>query len=209
MSKLLLVCAFVALFSASYALSCTNPSVQATSFTTQDATIVSQIAFISEFTLTCSNKASETTPLFAEVDGKLTPVVRVGTDKFQVRNETTECRYSQCRVFFVNVINCQFSVAFPLGELDGRNEESTSWRTCHSFVRWRRFRCRPQSPTLRFWCCIGYAIGRSCRFTSRRIQRSMGQFGNSGCRSIGVGRLFRILNQKQIALIEPVNENCA
>lgn len=85
MSRLLFVCAFAAVFSASFALTCTDPTVESSSFTTQDATIVSQIAFISEFTLKCSNKASETTPLFAEVDGKLTPVARVGADKFQVR----------------------------------------------------------------------------------------------------------------------------
>lgn len=85
MSKLLFVYALAAVFSASLALTCTDPTVESSSFTTQDATIVSQIAFISEFTLKCSNKASETTPLFAEVEGKLTPVARVGADKFQVR----------------------------------------------------------------------------------------------------------------------------
>ena len=85
MSKLLFICAFTAIISLSYGLSCTNPSVESVqTFTTEDATIVSQIAFISKFQLKCSNKASETTPLFAEVDGKLSPVARVGTDEFQV-----------------------------------------------------------------------------------------------------------------------------
>lgn len=85
MSKLLYVCAFSVLVSLSCGLSCTNPSVESVqTFTTEDATIVNQIAFISKFQLKCSNKASETTPLFAEVDGKLSPVARVGTDEFQV-----------------------------------------------------------------------------------------------------------------------------
>lgn len=85
MSKLLFICAFSAIVSLSYGLSCTSPSVESVqTFTTEDATIVSQIAFISKFKLKCSNKASETTPLFAEVDGKLSPVARVGTDEFQV-----------------------------------------------------------------------------------------------------------------------------
>lgn len=84
MSNLLLVCAFAAIISGSFALTCTNPTIESTSFTTQDATIVSQIAFITEFTLKCTNKASETVPLFAEVDGKLSPVSRIGIDKFQV-----------------------------------------------------------------------------------------------------------------------------
>lgn len=89
MSKLLFVYALAAVFSASFALTCTNPTVESTSFTTQDATIVSQIAFISEFTLQCKNKASETEPLFAEVDGKLSPVARIGADKFQVSKPET------------------------------------------------------------------------------------------------------------------------
>lgn len=86
MSKILFVCAFAAVIASSLALTCTSPTVEATSFTTQDATIVSQIAFIAEFTLKCSNKASETGPLFAEVDGRLSPVSRIGTDRFQVNH---------------------------------------------------------------------------------------------------------------------------
>lgn len=85
MSKLLFVCALFGIFSISYGLSCTNPTVESVkSFTTQDATIVSQIAFITEFTLKCNNKASETTQLFAEFDGKFSPVARIGIDQFQV-----------------------------------------------------------------------------------------------------------------------------
>lgn len=85
MSKLLFVCALFAIFSISFGLSCTNPTVEVmNSFTTQDATIVSQIAFITEFSLTCNNKASETTQLFAEFDGKFSPVARIGIDQFQV-----------------------------------------------------------------------------------------------------------------------------
>lgn len=89
MSKLLFVCAFSAIISLTLGLSCTSPTVESVkTFTTEDATIVSQIAFISKFQLKCSNKASETTPLFAEVDGKLSPVARLGTDEFQVSSNT-------------------------------------------------------------------------------------------------------------------------
>lgn len=91
MSKLLFVCAFSAIISLSLGLSCTSPTVESVkTFTTEDATIVSQIAFISKFQLKCSNKASETTPLFAEVDGKLSPVARVGNDEFQVSLATAD-----------------------------------------------------------------------------------------------------------------------
>lgn len=45
----------------------------------------SQVAFIGEFTLKCSNNA-EKVALFAEADGKVTPVVRVGDTQYQVRH---------------------------------------------------------------------------------------------------------------------------
>ncbi|XP_058453277.1 translocon-associated protein subunit delta [Malaya genurostris] len=66
------------------ASSCSNPEVKSSFFSTSDATIVSQIAFVTEFTLKCSSSGSEKLPLFAEVGGKLAPVVRVGDNKYQV-----------------------------------------------------------------------------------------------------------------------------
>lgn len=57
--------------------------VSSTSFTTTDATVLSQIAFLSEFSISnCKNDINHF-PLFAEVDGRLSPVVRIG-DKYQV-----------------------------------------------------------------------------------------------------------------------------
>lgn len=56
--------------------------MEVTSFTSQDATIVSQIAFIAEFSF---KHPSSGKPLFAEVDGRLlSPVVRVSDSEFQV-----------------------------------------------------------------------------------------------------------------------------
>ncbi|EDS33224.1 translocon-associated protein, delta subunit [Culex quinquefasciatus] len=66
------------------ASSCSNPVVKSSFFSTSDATIVSQIAFVTEFTLKCSNAGAEKLPLFAEIGGKLAPVVRVGDSKYQV-----------------------------------------------------------------------------------------------------------------------------
>lgn len=83
--KAVLVFALVAV-SASLcrASSCSNPEVKSSFFSTSDATIVSQIAFVTEFSLKCSNAGAEKLPLFAEVGGKLAPVVRVGDSKYQV-----------------------------------------------------------------------------------------------------------------------------
>ncbi|XP_055697480.1 translocon-associated protein subunit delta [Phlebotomus papatasi] len=64
---------------------CTNAQVKgATSYSTSDATIVSQIAFVTEFSLECSNVATERVSLFAEVDGRITPVAIIGDTKYQV-----------------------------------------------------------------------------------------------------------------------------
>lgn len=86
MSKTLFVCVLAIVASSALGLTCNSPQVESTSFTTQDATIVSQIAFISEFSLKCSNSEATKLPLFAEVDGRLSPVVRLSADRFQVSN---------------------------------------------------------------------------------------------------------------------------
>jgi len=62
---------FVALASAS----CNNPTITATSFTTQDATILTNIAYISQFQLQCDGETADI-PLYAEVGGKSVSVVR-------------------------------------------------------------------------------------------------------------------------------------
>jgi translocon-associated protein subunit delta len=77
--KIILLSLFVGL---SVASSCTNPEVKTTFFSTTDATIVSQIAYVAEFSLKCAG--AENIPLFAEVEGKLSPAVRTGDNKYQV-----------------------------------------------------------------------------------------------------------------------------
>lgn len=85
MASQMLVGVLLFLFHATvYSVKCKNSEVSTTSFTTQDATIVSQIAYISEFTLKCSNAGGEKISLFAEIEGRLTPVARIGPNKFQV-----------------------------------------------------------------------------------------------------------------------------
>ena len=74
------LCAVAALTSAG---SCKSPSVTATSFTTADGTIVSQVAYIAEFSLKCADGAA--IPLFAEYAGRVSPVAKIGDNKYQVR----------------------------------------------------------------------------------------------------------------------------
>lgn len=63
-------------------------SCQATvsSFSTQDATILTQLAHVGEFTLQCSGAAPAS--LFAEFPcGKVVPVAKVGDNKYQVSEQ--------------------------------------------------------------------------------------------------------------------------
>lgn len=83
-SKIILSTVFALFVATCQASSCTNPEVKSSFFSTADATIVSQIAFVTEFTLKCANAGAEKLQLFAEVGGKLAPVVRVGDNKYQV-----------------------------------------------------------------------------------------------------------------------------
>ncbi|OWR45825.1 salivary protein [Danaus plexippus plexippus] len=68
----------------SFAQSCQNPQVEAASFTSLDATVVTQIAYITEFTLKCDNPLPENYALYAEVEGKSLSAARVGDNKYQV-----------------------------------------------------------------------------------------------------------------------------
>lgn len=57
--------------------------VSSTSFTTTDGRILFYNAFVTEFSLTSCENDNHNFPLYAEVLGKLSPVVRIG-DKYQV-----------------------------------------------------------------------------------------------------------------------------
>uniref|UniRef100_A0A2H1V8U1 Translocon-associated protein subunit delta n=1 Tax=Spodoptera frugiperda TaxID=7108 RepID=A0A2H1V8U1_SPOFR len=77
------ICLF-AIASVAFAQGCTNPQVEATSFTSLDATVVTQIAYITEFTLKCDNPLPENYALYAEVEGKPLTAARVGENRYQV-----------------------------------------------------------------------------------------------------------------------------
>lgn len=83
-SKFVLSVLAIALFSGAKAQGCQNPQVEASSFTSLDATIVTQIAYITEFTLKCDNPLPENYALYAEVDGKPLTAARIGENKYQV-----------------------------------------------------------------------------------------------------------------------------
>lgn len=69
----------------SFAQSCQNPKVEAASFTSLDATVVTQIAYITEFTLNCDNPVGENYALYAEVEGKALTAARIAENRYQVK----------------------------------------------------------------------------------------------------------------------------
>lgn len=81
-----LIISFGILFVAALAsaATCKSPTVTSTGFTTSDGTIVSQVAYIAEFSLKCSNPEGNAIPLFAEYAGRVTPVAKIGAGQFQV-----------------------------------------------------------------------------------------------------------------------------
>mgnify|MGYP003347284200 CR=1 FL=1 len=65
-----------------YCNSCKNLEVSSQSFTTQDATIVTNIAYISEFTVKC--ESGSLTHAYADVEGVIVPVFEIAPNTFQV-----------------------------------------------------------------------------------------------------------------------------
>ncbi|KAJ8976558.1 hypothetical protein NQ317_014211 [Molorchus minor] len=82
MEKCLFFFTICAVLCGVFCSTCVNPQVTSKSFTTLDATIVSNIAYISEFSVQCSSE--EIGNLYAELDGNVFPVSIVGSNKYQV-----------------------------------------------------------------------------------------------------------------------------
>jgi len=65
---------------------CVKPEVTTSSYTTQDATVLTNIAYVAEFSLKCSNSIKGL-PLYAEVNGKILPAARTSDDNhYQVKS---------------------------------------------------------------------------------------------------------------------------
>lgn len=63
---------------------CQKPEVTASAYVTEDATILTNVAFTTQFTLKCSNGVKDIS-LYAECEGKSLPAVRLSADnKYQV-----------------------------------------------------------------------------------------------------------------------------
>ncbi|BES88284.1 unnamed protein product [Nesidiocoris tenuis] len=81
--KVLLCIAILSLISSSLGTVCSNPQIEAKTYTTQDGTVITNVAFVARFSLKCDNGAREL-PLYAEINGKTFPVVISGKEHYQV-----------------------------------------------------------------------------------------------------------------------------
>lgn len=67
-----------------FAETCQKPEVAATAYVTEDATVLTEVTFTTQFTLKCTNGVKGIS-LYAEVEGKSLPAVRLSADnRYQV-----------------------------------------------------------------------------------------------------------------------------
>jgi len=84
MNKIILVCVLAGIISTAFAETCQKPEIVASSYVTEDATVLTNVAFTMQFVLKCSNGVKGIS-LYADVEGRTLPAVRLSTDnKYQV-----------------------------------------------------------------------------------------------------------------------------
>jgi len=84
MNKIILICVLAGIISAALAESCQKPEIVASSYVTEDATVLTSVAFTMQFVLKCSNGVKGIS-LYADVEGRTLPAVRLSADnKYQV-----------------------------------------------------------------------------------------------------------------------------
>lgn len=97
MNKIALLCVLGGVISVAFAETCQKPEVVSSTYVTEDATVLTDVAFTTQFVLKCSNGVKGLS-LYAEVEGKTLPAVRLSADnKYQV-NHMYNCTVDQAMV---------------------------------------------------------------------------------------------------------------
>ena len=81
---------------------CANPKVDSKSYTPSDAQVLSHIAFLTEFSLTCSNGVSAMN-LYADVDGNLLPVMKSADGSKYLVSWTKELKHAKTGDHAINL----------------------------------------------------------------------------------------------------------
>merc|ERR1712183_137152 len=81
--KMKFIGVFITLLAVAYGNVCENPTVDSVAYTTTDGTLVSKIAFLSDFTVSCSNGAKDLS-LYADTGANIISVARAGALNYQV-----------------------------------------------------------------------------------------------------------------------------
>ncbi|XP_067012758.1 translocon-associated protein subunit delta [Anabrus simplex] len=96
------IVAFLAVLCLTTADTCSKPEVSASAYTTQDATVLTNIAFIAEFHLKCANGV-EGVPLYAEINGKTIPAARIGEGNHYQVSWTEDVKKARSGDYSVNL----------------------------------------------------------------------------------------------------------
>jgi len=110
----------LASFNLVFGSSCVQPQITTYSYTTGDATVVTNIAFVAEFTLKCSNNVANL-PLYAEIQGTTLPAVQTSKDQYQV-SWTDEISKAKSGSYSINLYDEEGYVALRKAM---RDEESS------------------------------------------------------------------------------------
>ena len=115
---------------------CSSPSVKASSYTPSDASTLTHMAYIAEWTLTCSNSVGkEGLSLYANVQGAIVPVVRSQSDanKYQISwAQETKMIKSSAADFTVDLYDEEGYAA--LKRVQGRGEDISAVKPLASIV---------------------------------------------------------------------------
>jgi len=123
MNYFAILCLVAVAANAAKAETCQNPEVSASAYVTEDATILMNVAFTTQFTLKCSNGAKDIS-LYAEVEGKALPAVRLSADnKYQV-SWTEEVKKARSGDYSVKLYDEESYAAIRKAHRNGEDPES-------------------------------------------------------------------------------------
>lgn len=119
--QFLLVLTFMIYFKSCH--SCANPSVSVKSYTTEDATILTNVAYIIQFNIKCPNNSPYTGNLYALTKQNIVPVASTRDNEFQV-SWTEDTKNAQVGDITIKIFNEEGHVALRKASRSGEDLNS-------------------------------------------------------------------------------------